>query len=160
MAISSVSNNAIYTSPSVLKVSTSKTQTESTQTPANQSTSGDTVKISDEARSRLQSAQTGSKMYTAQSETESSTGSDAAAAGAKGSSAGAGGTTGAASSGSTSNTDEIAKLEKEIRALQQEITALAAKSLTDETAKSALATKQAEMMVLTAELTQLQAQQA
>ena len=39
-------------------------------------------------------------------------------------------------------------------------TALAAKALTDKTAKSEMASKQAEMAELTAELTQLQAQQA
>jgi hypothetical protein len=63
---------------------------------------------------------------------------------------------GSPGSTSSSYSDEIVKLEKEIRALQQEIAALAAKALTDKKAKSELSAKQTELGGLTAQLTQLQ----
>jgi hypothetical protein len=160
MAISSISSNAISTSQSIVKVGTSNAQTGSAQKSGSSSASGDTVKISDEARSRLESAQAGGSTNTAQSDTaKASAGGGTPPVAAKEGASGAA-SSGSASSTSTSSEDEITKLEKEIQALQQEITALAAKALTDETAKSELAAKQAEMMGLTAELTQLRTRQA
>ncbi|MFH0780990.1 MAG: hypothetical protein V2B20_03430 [Pseudomonadota bacterium] len=167
MAISSISSNAIYTNQFVLKVNTTKSQTENTQSSANSTAFGDTVNISAEAQNRLQSVQaanstdTADTTDTAQSDTTGKASSGGSGASAPAKSGGAStASSGSTSSTSTSSADAIAKLEKEIQALQNEITSLAAKALSDETAKSEMAAKQQEMAGLTAELTQLQTQQA
>lgn len=171
MAISSISSNVISTSQYVVKANTTKAQTENTQSSVNSTAYGDTVTISDEAQNRLQSVQatssadttdtTGTTATAQSATTESSSSGGAVASAPAQSGTAASASPGAASGTSTSSAaDPIAKLEKQVQALQNEITALAAKALTDETAKSEMASKQAEMAGLTAELTQLQAKQA
>lgn len=167
MAISSISSNVINTDQTGLKANTTKFQTENTQSSENPTTFGDTVNISDEAQNRQQSIQASSSTDSANTTDttpsnttgSSSSGRGVASSPAHSSSAGTA-SSGSTSSTSTSNADKIAKLVKEIQALQEEITALAAKALSDETAKSEMASEQKKMAELTAELTQLQAQQA
>ena len=167
MTISSISSNAIYTSQSVLKTNTTRYQAENMQNLVNSTASGDTVTLSDEAQNRLQSLQatsstdTADTTGTAQPDTAGSSSSDGGVASAAAQSDSAdSASSGATSDTSTINGDEIAKLEKEIQALQIEITALAAKALSDDTARSEMTTKQAEMARLAATLTQIQTQQA
>lgn len=175
MTISSISSNTISTSQSVFKDNTAKSQTENPESSGYSTAFGDTVNISTEGQNRLQSVQAANatdtadgsdsaqsaSTDTAQSDTtgQTSSGEGAALAPAKSGGSGAA-ASGSTSSTSTSSADEIAELEKKIQALQNEITALAAKALTDETAKSDMALKQQELAGLTAELTQLQTQQA
>jgi hypothetical protein len=158
MESSSISGNAAFVNQTFVKIKTSKAQTGNTQRLINLSGSGDTVAISDEARGRLQSAQGARKTDAHQTNAENSDGGRGA--GQTGTKNGAASvvSSGSTSSASSNSEDEVAKLEKEIRALQQEIAAITARALTDETAKSSLAVKQTEMMELMSELYQLQAQ--
>jgi hypothetical protein len=150
MGISSINSISASAAQSVYTSNANKAVIESPQTSTSRTTSGDTVQISDEARSSLQSTQA--------SDTTGSSGTG----GSKATASAAGGSpiAGSSSSTSSSNADVIAKLEKEIRALQQDMTALVAKALTDDKARSELNARQAELGGLMAQLTQLQLQQA
>jgi hypothetical protein len=56
MDISSISSSTVSAAQSVYKVSASKVETKTTQSSTSLTSSGDTVQISDQARSSLQSA--------------------------------------------------------------------------------------------------------
>ncbi len=158
MSISSISSSAITTSQAVSKSGVIKNSSEDTESTTSLLASEDSVEISDEAYSLLQSTHASSETASTESNSTDDSATDSASADETVADDESAVSESASSTTSTedSTDDDIDDLEEEISTVQREIRSLTAKAVTDETAESALAAKESEKMALNVELVQLQ----